>query len=83
MVYYRVQPYMDNFTRWKAVPGHPGCKQIDGFWIAHELYTPAELRKLGYTEPPEFLERVEISRRKIYWFFGARFAAETGVQCPC
>lgn len=80
MVYYRVQPHMDNANRWKAVPNRPGCKQISGFWVANELYTAAELRKLGYAEPPEFLERVEISRRKIYWFFGARFTDETGVK---
>lgn len=76
MTYYRVPAHMDNVNRWKAVPNRPGCKQISGFWIAHELYTPTELRKMGYSKPPEFLERVEISRRKIYWFFGARFQME-------
>lgn len=73
---------MDNVNRWKAVPGRPGCKQIDGFWIAQELYTAAELRKLGHNNPPDFLERVEISRRKTHWFFGARFqSTEVPPEC--
>lgn len=84
MIYYRVPARMDNRPRHKrATKSNLSHLVYNGIWIAHELYTLAELRKLGYTEPPDFLERVEISRRKIYWCFGARFTDETEVKTPC
>lgn len=50
--------------------------------VPNELYTPAEVKrysvpdKHGYKMRPEWLEPVNISKRRVYWFFGARFAME-------
>ena len=47
--------------------------------VKDELFTPAEFRK--YSTPDkhgcclrrEWLQEVNVSRKRIYWFFGARF----------
>lgn len=50
--------------------------------VSNELYTPTEVKrysvpdKHGYKMRPEWLEPVNISKRRVYWFFGARFAME-------
>lgn len=73
MKYYRVKPEFDN--RRYSVNGD--------FFIANELYTEKEVEKISkkynilYAKVYNFnsiFEVVEISKRKIYWFFGARFA---------
>lgn len=77
MKYYRVRPEFDN-------------KQVacDGYYlVGNELYTPAELRgletryKAYYRNPMNFsrmFEEVEVSKRTVYFFFGARFSPTTG-----
>ena len=58
--------------------------RFDGYLqtVSNELYTPAEVKrysvpdKHGYKMCPEWLEPVNISKRRVYWFFGARFAME-------
>lgn len=71
MTYYRVKPQYDNF---RLIRDH----KYHGILIANELYTDKELIKKSilfcYGVQPDFFEKVEISRKKIYWFFGARFA---------
>lgn len=42
--------------------------------VKGELYTAKELKKLNINPCSKFFTPVEVSRRKIYWFFGARFA---------
>ena len=50
--------------------------------VTNELYTPAEVKrysvpdKHGYKMRPEWLEPVNVSKWRVYWFFGARFAME-------
>ena len=50
--------------------------------VPNELYTQAEVKrysvpdKHGCRMRPEWLEPVNISKRRVYWFFGARFAME-------
>ena len=50
--------------------------------VPNELYTPAEVKRYSvpdkheYRMRPEWLEPVNISKRRVYWFFGARFAME-------
>lgn len=68
MLYYRViKP--DRVIRFK------GYMQT----VANELYTPAEFRKFstpdkyGYRLKREWVEEVNISLKRTYWFFGARF----------
>lgn len=41
-------------------------------FVAGELLTEKQALKMGSNL--DVLERVKISQRKIYWFFGARFA---------
>lgn len=45
-----------------------GCM---GIHIADELYTLKEVERYGVKT--EYCEEVEISRKKTYFFFGARF----------
>ena len=61
MVYYRIKKEFDQKRR------------NDGqIYIANELYTAHE--KSRFHIPEEYLEAVNISRKKIYFAFGARFA---------
>jgi hypothetical protein len=76
MLYYRVKPDMDNRPLYKFVGNTTKVKR-DGILIANELYTPAERKQIANAD--KFFEKVEISQRKTYWFFGARFSDETGV----
>lgn len=68
MLYYKVKPAFDQtyFKRKFSVE----------FLVAGELYTPAEIRTISGLDINKVFEIVEISRKKIYWFFGARFAAD-------
>jgi hypothetical protein len=45
-------------------------------FVGGELYTLRELEQMGVAWLAKKLEAVEVSRKKIYWFFGARFATE-------
>ena len=77
MKYYKVRPQFDN-------------KQVtrNGYYlVGNELYTPAELRKLEeqynrYSLAPSnfslMFKEVEVSKRSVYFFFGARFSPSTG-----
>ena len=52
--------------------------------VRNELYTPAEIKQ--YTAPDkhgcrmrlDWLEPVQVSKRRVYWFFGARFESGKG-----
>ena len=60
MKYYKVKTEADN------------KKRPDGsIYIADELYTPAETRK--YNINMDYVDAVNVSKRRIYWCFGARF----------
>lgn len=67
MVYYQVPAALDGYRR---------NKRDCATWINGEIYTARELEKLGVN--PEKLRRVEASKSKSYWFFGARFNSTTG-----
>lgn len=77
MKYYKVRPEFDN----KRVTRN-------GYYlVGNELYTPAELRRLEtrykayYRNPMNFsrmFEEVEVSKRTVYFCFGARFSPTTG-----
>lgn len=74
MIYYRVKPEFDNVRKFNTKR-----RQYDGIWIDSELYTPGEIKRLmkqGVFVPCDIFEKIEISRRKTYWFFGARFGGE-------
>lgn len=61
MKYYKIKREYDN------------RKRKDGsVYIANELYTEKEKEK--YNIPLNYCDIVEISKKKIYFFFGARFS---------
>lgn len=63
MKYYRVKPEYDNKRR------------CDGsILVANELYTSKEIQRFNI--PAVAVEAVEVSKRAIYFFFGARFGGE-------
>ena len=69
MLYYRVKPQYDNKKRYSR-NSHGQCVS-NGILIANELYTPGEFRKIANC--PALFEKVNVSKRNIYFFFGARF----------
>ena len=72
MKYYRVKPEYDNKTRYKWNNKRQGVPH--SILIANELYTPKEFEKLANC--PAWFDTVEISRKRTYFSFGARFAME-------
>ena len=69
MEYYKVLPQYDNKKRYRW---NNGQRIPDGsILVANELYTPYEFAKLANC--PAWFEKVNISKRNIYFFFGARF----------
>lgn len=73
MRYYRVKPEYDNVTKYTAK--NNGAVKADGILVANELYTPAEYNKLcKHLNGSWMFDIIDISRKKTYWFFGARFA---------
>lgn len=71
MKYYRVPKELDQRSVYSAVQ-----LQYVTTLTANELFTLRELEQMGMAWLAKKLEAVEVSRKKIYWFFGARFATE-------
>lgn len=70
MMYYRVKADCDQRPKYEYV-GTTYKLKPRGILVGGELYTPAERQKIANAD--KFFEIVEISKRKVYWFFGARF----------
>lgn len=69
MLYYQVNENADQRRPCRAKP--------ENFLIKNELITAAEWRKnFPGVAPERYAKPVEISRKKTFWFFGARFADE-------
>lgn len=64
MKYYKVKPEAGQKDRGDGT-----------IYIANELYTEKEKERLSLKE--EFLELIEVSKRNVYFFFGARFAKQS------
>ena len=60
MLYYRVKKEYDQRP-----------KRNGDIYIKNELYTTSEVKKNNLII--EYMEAVEVSKKNIYWFFGARF----------
>ena len=61
MLYYQVKPEFDQKNR------------CDGsILVANELYTPREKERFAISD--ETVDAVQVSKRSIYFSFGARFA---------
>lgn len=72
MKYYKVKPEFDQKQRFsKSGKGY-------SIFIANELYTERELKKIGALHYPYF-DIVDIPKQKTHFFFGARFAITTAV----
>lgn len=69
MLYYRVKPQYDNYTRYY----YNSVYQVkpNGFLVANELYTPCERANIANAK--YFFDEVEIKKSNVYFFFGARF----------
>ena len=63
--YFKVKPEYDNRRK------HRFINDFD-IYIANELYTEKEITKQKLNR--DFMEQVSVSRKKTYWFFGARFS---------
>jgi len=61
-MYYRAVEYRGNFPKIHAI-------------VKNELFTKKEIEK--YKIPTKILVPVEISKKRVYFFFGARFEAGT------
>lgn len=72
MKYYRVKPQYDNKIRYTWNNHHQGVS--NSILIANELYTLKEFEKLANC--PAWFDTVDISKKRTYFFFGARFAME-------
>lgn len=68
MKYYRVKPQFDNKMKLNK------RDEYAGIYIANELYTEKEAARQNLNMT--FMELVEVSKNKTYWFFGARFENE-------
>ena len=64
MVYYRTTECKGNFPKIYAI-------------VKGELFTEKEVKK--YKIPEKILEKVEISCKKVYFFFGARLEKWTTI----
>lgn len=63
MTYYKVKPEFDQ------------KKRRDGsILIANELYTPREKERFNILD--KAVDPVQVSRKAVYFFFGARFGGE-------
>ncbi len=68
MTYYQVLPQFDNYVLPKRL-----------IYIMDELFTPAEVKR--YHVDKKRCRKINCSRKKTYFFFGARFAnRETGLR---
>lgn len=72
MIYLRVKPQYDNYRR-----------NIKGdIFVGNELYTIKEFEKIkkeyhkNISDFYDIFEQVSISKKRVYWFFGARFEME-------
>lgn len=78
MTYFRVKPQYDNAPRY--IINHRGQRARDGILIGNELLTARKRSKINCTDAA--FERVNISKKRTYFFFGARFSgAEAVTAC--
>lgn len=67
MLYYRVLPQYDQRCK------NPRVRN-GNIYIGNELYTPREVERQKLNM--KYLELVNVSKRSVYFFFGARFSDE-------
>lgn len=80
MKYYRVRPEADGVRRYKW--GKHGYIEPFGEFVRNELITERELQNEVYHNKTkdQIMETVKVSKREIYYFFGARFQYGRGYQ---
>lgn len=78
MKYYRVIQKYDNTDYWKKRKSKNSL-YFGGFIIGGELFTEKQLQRFANVRfrnrlrIEQMVEPVEVSRKKVYWSFGARF----------
>lgn len=88
MIYYRVKPEFDNVIVSKKFDilvanelyTVKELRKLEKMYANKGNYTKTEKELEGKARVKFYLmfEPVEISKRRIYWFFGARFEAKAG-----
>lgn len=75
MKYYKVKPEFDNR---RFLTKKSKTKIYELLLIKNELYTPKEFERMkriyGDRVKDEYFDLIEVSKRSIYWMFGARFS---------
>lgn len=76
MLYYRVKDEFDNYTKYRFIGKNRNVFNIrktdkSDILIGGELYTPREREKIANCD--KFFDKVYISKRRVYFVFGARF----------
>ncbi len=74
MTYYKV---LKQYNNKNLLQKKRGSLCYYGFLIPNELYTAAEINRMqarGIDIRFDYFEPVEISKKNIYWFFGARLS---------
>jgi hypothetical protein len=68
MKYYKVKPEADQTPTSKA-------RKYTGILIRNELYTAREITARGITpaQVEKHMDQVEVSKKTVFWSFGARF----------
>lgn len=78
MKYYQVIQKFDQMNYWKKSKGKTAL-YFGGFLIGGELYTEKELKRFtevrfaNHLRIEQMVQPVEVSRKKVFWAFGARF----------
>lgn len=76
MTYYKVKPEHDNKPFMRHSKKRSGTLENGQAFIGNELFTEKELYRkedAGYIVPWHYFDRIEISKQKTYFSFGARF----------
>lgn len=80
MKYYRVLQIYDQSIYWKRGKIGKHCLIYGGFLIGGELFTEKDLKRFDKVRfynlhrIEQMVEPVEVSRKRVFWSFGARFA---------
>lgn len=74
MIYYRVKPEYNDKPIYKRSKQGNYCVPSGRYFVGNELFTPKEREKIAATGV--VFDRVEISRKRVGWLFGARFSLD-------
>lgn len=76
MIYYKVKEDYDNNPRFYERQDH--SLRQDGILVGNELYTESERAKIMNGD--WMFDKVEVSKKNVYFFFGARFTDLSNIK---